>query len=113
VRAGRDSLREFGEKQVHCLGVEPGHHQRHAGVARGTYRADDPGRAVPEVAPPARGLAALPPDVAGTAGLPDPRFVLAPYLEALGLGMGRYDLAQTRGEPPFLKVSCAFGSVRG
>jgi hypothetical protein len=48
---------------------------------------------MPEVAPPARGMAALPPDVAGAAGLPDPRFVLAPDLEALGLGVGRYDLA--------------------
>jgi hypothetical protein len=113
VRAGRDGLGEFGEKEGHRFGVEPCHHQRHAGVARGTHRADDPGRAVPEIAPPARGVAALPPDVAGAAGLPDPRFVLAPDFEALGLGMGRYDLAQTRGEPPFLKVSCAFGSVRG
>jgi hypothetical protein len=68
---------------------------------------------VPEVAPTARRLAALPPDVAGAAGLPDPRLVLAPDLEALGFGMGRYDLAQARGEPPFLKAFCAFGSVCG
>src|SRR6266568_4902816 len=82
-------------------------------VSRGTHRADDPGRAVAKVPPPARGIAALPPDVAGAAGLPDPRFVLAPDLEALGFGVGLYDLAQARGEPPFLKASCAFGSVRG
>jgi hypothetical protein len=68
---------------------------------------------MPEVAPPTRGMAALPPDVAGAAGLPDPRLVLAPDLEALGLGMGFYDLAQARGEPPFLKASCAFGLVCG
>ena len=113
VGAGGDRLGEFGEKKVHRLGVEPGYHQRHAGVTRRAHRADDPGRAVAEVAPPARGMAALPPDVAGAAGLSDPRLVLAPQLEALGLGMGRYDLAQARGEPPFLKASCAFGSAFG
>jgi hypothetical protein len=53
-------------------------------------------------------LAALPPDVAGATGLPDPRLILAPHLEARGLGMGFYDLAQARVEPPFLKASCAF-----
>ena len=68
---------------------------------------------MPEVAPPARGKAALPPDVAGAAGLPDPRLVLAPDLQVRGFGMGRYDLAQARSEPPFLKASCAFGSVCG
>lgn len=113
VRAGGDSAGEFGEKEAHRFGVEPGHHQRRAGVARRAHRADDPGRAVCEVASPARGMAALPPDVAGAAGLPDPRLVLAPDLEALGLGVGRYDFAQTRGEPPFLKAACAFGSVFG
>ncbi len=113
MRARGDGLGQFGEEEVHRFGVEPGHHQGHAGVARGTHRADDPGRAVAKVPPPARGIAALPPDVAGAAGLPDPRFVLAPDLEALGFGVGLYDLAQARGEPPFLKASCAFGSVRG
>jgi hypothetical protein len=113
VRAGRDGLGEFGEKEVHRFGVEVGHHQRHAGVARRAHGTDDPGRAVPEVAPPARGKAALPPDVAGAAGLSDPRLVLAPDLQARGFGMGRYDLAQARGESPFLKASCAFGSVCG
>jgi hypothetical protein len=113
VCAGSDGLGQFGEEEVHRGGVEPGHHQRHTGVARGTYRADDPGRAVPEVAPPARGMAALPPDVAGAAGLPDPSLVLAPDLKALGFGMGLYDLVQVRGKPPFLKASCAFGSVCG
>jgi hypothetical protein len=48
-----------------------------------------------------RDLTARPPDVAGAAGLPDPRLVLASHLETLGLGMGRYDLAQARGEPLF------------
>jgi hypothetical protein len=113
MRAGGDGLGEFGEEQAHRFGVEPGHHQRRPGVARRAYRADDPGRAVPEVAPPARGMAALPPDVAGAAGLTDPCLVLAPDLETLGLGMGLYDLAQARGKPPFLKAACAFGSLFG
>jgi hypothetical protein len=106
-------LGQFGEEELHRGGVEPSEHQRHAGIALGTDRADDPGRAVPEVAPSARSMAALPPDVASAAGLPDPRLVLAPDFEALDFRMGLYDLAQARGEPPFLKASCALGSVFG
>ena len=62
-----------------------------------------------EVAPSARSLTALPPDVAGAAGLPDPRLILAPNLEVLDLRVRCYDLAQTRGEPPFLKFGSLFG----
>lgn len=113
MRARGDGLGEFGEKEVHRLGIEPCHHQGRAGIARRAHRADDPGRAVTEIAPTARSMAALPPDVAGAAGLPDTRLVLAPYLEVIGLRMGRYDLAQARGEPLFLKASCAFGSLLG
>ncbi len=56
-----------------------------------------------EVAPPARGMAALPPDVAGAAFLTDPGLVLAPDFEAFRLGVGLGDLVQARGEAPFLK----------
>jgi hypothetical protein len=68
---------------------------------------------VAEVALPARRLAALPPDIAGAALLADPRLVLAPDLEAFGFGVGPGDLDQARGEPLFLKVSCAFASLCG
>jgi hypothetical protein len=55
VPARGDGLGQFGEEKVHRGGVEVGHHQRHAGAARRAHGADDPGRAMPEVAPPARG----------------------------------------------------------
>jgi len=101
-------LRQFGEEQVHRGGVELGQHQCHAGVARRAHRADDPGGAVAEVAPPARGMAALPPNITGAPFLADPRLVLAPDLEVRCFGVSLDKLLQARGEPPFLKVSCAF-----
>ena len=61
-----------------------------------------------EVAPAARGMAALPPDIAGAALLADPRLVLAPDLETLGLGVSFDNLLQARREAPFLKACCAF-----
>src|SRR6516164_9804692 len=78
VRTGRDGLAEFSKEQVHRGGIEPGHHQGDAGVASRAYRPDDPCRLVADIAQPARGMAALPPDIAGASLLPDPRFVLAP-----------------------------------
>jgi len=61
-----------------------------------------------EIAPPAWGMAALPPDITGAALLTDPGLVLAPDFKAFGLGVSRSDLVQARGEAPFLKSSCAF-----
>ena len=75
MRTGGHRLGEFGEKQVHRCGVEPGQHQRHPGVARRADGTDDPGRLVTDIAPPARGMAALPPDIAGAPLLPDPGLV--------------------------------------
>ena len=104
MRAGGHGLREFGEKQVHRRGVEPGQHQRHAGIARRADGTDDPGRLVANIAPPARGMAALPPDIAGAPLLPDPGLVLAPDLKPLSLGMGRGNLIQASSKAPFLKA---------
>jgi hypothetical protein len=101
MRPGGDGLREFGEKSVDRRGVEPGQHQGDAGIARGADRADDPGRQVAEITPPARGVAALPPDIAGAPLLPDPGLVLAPDLKPLGLGVRRGNLIQARSKAPF------------
>src|SRR6516164_5330287 len=64
VRTGRHGLAEFGKEQVHCGGIEPGHHQSDTGVACRAYGADDPSRLLADIAQPARGMAALPPDIA-------------------------------------------------
>ena len=113
MRPGGDGLRQLGEEQVHCRGVEPGQHQGGAGVARRAHGTDDPGRLVADIAPPARRVAALPPDIAGAPLLPDPRLVLAPDLQPLSLGMGLGNLLQAGGKAPFLKACWAFSSVCG
>ncbi len=41
-----------------------------------------------EIAPAARGMAALPPDISRATLLTDPGLVLAPDFEAFGLGVG-------------------------
>ena len=56
-------------------------------LPRYTYGADDPNRLVADIAQPALGLAALPPDIARPPLLPDPRLVLAPDFKPLGPGM--------------------------
>ena len=71
----RDGLAEFSQERVHRGGVEPGHHDGDAGVACRAYSADDRSRLVIDIAQPARGVAALPPDVAGPPLLPDPCLV--------------------------------------
>ena len=53
-----------------------------------------------------RGLAALPPDIAGVPLLPDPRLVLAPDLKPLGLGVRLRDLAQAGWEAPLYEAPC-------
>ena len=113
VRARRYRLRQLDKKQVHCGGINPRHHQRDAGVARRAHGPNNPGRLETDIAQPARGLAALPPDVAGAPLLPDPRLVLAPDLKPLGLGVRLRNLAQAGCKAPFLKACCAFSSVCG
>jgi len=106
-------LAEFSKEQVHRGGIEPGHHQGDAGVASRAYRPDDPCRLVADIAQPARGMAALPPDIAGASLLPDPRFVLAPDFKPLGLGMCLRDFGQASSKPPFLKACWASSSLCG
>jgi hypothetical protein len=108
MRARRDGLAEFGEKQVHCGGIEPGHYQGHTGVACRAHGADDPSGLVADIAQPARGIAALPPDIAGSPLLPDPRLVLAPDFKLLGFRMSLRDFPQAVSKPPFLKACWAF-----
>ena len=106
MRGGRDGLAEFSKEQVHRGGIEPGHHQGDAGVASRAYRADDPRRLVADIAQPARGIAALPPDIAGAPLLSDPGLVLAPDLKPLGLGVGPRDLAQAGCKAPLYEAPC-------
>ena len=101
VCAWRNGLSEFSKEEAHRGSIEPGHHQGDTGVARRAHGPDDPGRLKTDIAQPARGLAALPPDVAGAPLLPDPRLVLAPDFKPLGLGMRSRDLAQAGCKAPF------------
>ncbi len=112
MRPGGHGLREFSEEQVHRRGVEPSQHQRHTGVARRADGADDPGRLVTDITPPARGVAALPPDLAGAPLLPDPGLVLAPDLKPLGLGMRRGNLVQASSKAPLYEALCVKGDPR-
>ena len=96
MRPRRDGLAEFSKEQVHCGGIEPGHHQGDTGVACRADDADDPSGLVADIAQPARGMAALPPDIAGPPLLPDPRIVLAPDFKPLGLGVCLRDFGQAR-----------------
>src|SRR5262252_9713082 len=106
VRARRHRLRQLDKKQVHRSGIEPGHHQRDTGVARRVHGANNPGRLETDIAQPAGGMAALPPDIAGTPLLPDPRLVLAPDLKPLGLGMCLGNLAQAGSKAPLYEAPC-------
>ena len=113
MRIGRDGLSEFSKEEVHRSGVEPGHHQGDTGVTRRTYGPDDPSRLVADIAQPARGIAALPPDIAGAPFLSDPCLVLAPDFKPLGLGVRLCDFRQAVSKPPFLKACWAFSLLCG
>src|SRR5262252_1304570 len=104
VRARRHRLRQLDKKQVHRSGIEPGHYQRDTGIARRAHGANNPGRLETDVAQSARGLAALPPDIAGAPLLPDPRLVLAPDLKPLGLGMCLGNLARAGSKAPLYEA---------
>src|SRR4029077_16531579 len=104
MRTGRHGLCELSQKQVHRGGVEPGHHQGDTGVACRAYRPDDPSRLVADIAQAARGMAALPPNIASPAFLSDPRLVLAPDFKPLGFRMSLRDFPQAVSKPPFLKA---------
>src|SRR5499427_7757186 len=113
MRPGRDGLSEFINKEVHRGGIEPGHHQGDAGVASRAYGPDDPRRLVADIAQTARGMAALPPDIAGPALLSDPRLVLAPDFKPLGFGMRLRDFGQASSKPLFLKARWASSLLCG
>jgi len=113
MRTGRDGLSEFSKKQVHRGGIQPGHHQGDASVACRADGPEDPCRLVTDIAQPARGIAALPPDIAGPALLSDPCLVLAPDFKPLGLRMRLGDFRQAGSKPPFLKACWAFSLLCG
>src|SRR6516225_5465799 len=104
MRPGRDGLSEFSKENVHRGGIEPGHHQGYTGVACRAYGADDPCRLVANIAAqPARGIAALPPDIAGPALLSNPRLALAPDFKPLGFRMSLHDFRQAASKPLFFE----------
>jgi hypothetical protein len=113
MRPRRDGLAEFSKEKVHRGGIEPGQHQGDTGVACRAYGADDPSRLVADIAQPARGVAALPPDIAGPPLLPNPRLVLAPDFKPLGSRMRLRDFRQAGSTPPFLKACWAFSLLCG
>src|SRR5215813_11856472 len=113
MRTGRHGLSELSKKQVHRRGVEPGHYQGDTGIACRAHGADDPSRLVTDIAQPARGVAALPPDIAGPPFLSDPRLVQAPDFKPLGFRMSLRDFPQAGSKPPFLKACWAFSLLCG
>src|SRR5690348_17631281 len=117
MRPWRDGLSEFSKEQVHRGSIEPGHHQGDTGVACRAHGPDDPSRLVADIAQPARGMAALPPDIAGPPLLSDPRLVLAPDFKPLGFRMGLRDFRQAGSKPPFLRLAgpsrCSAGGAVG
>ena len=113
MRPGRDGLTELSQEEVHCGSVEPGHHQGDTSVTGRAHGPDDPSRLEADIAQPARGMAALPPDIAGPPLLSDPCLVLAPDFQPLGLRMSLRDLAQAGSKPPFVKACWAFSLLCG
>jgi hypothetical protein len=93
--------------------LERAGHQGDTGVACRAYGPDDPSRLVADIAQPARGMAALPPDIASPPLLSDPRLVLAPDFKPLGFRMGLRDFCQAGSKPPFLKACWAFSLLCG
>ena len=113
MRPGRDGLTELSQEEVHCGGIEPGHHQGDAGVTGRAYGPDDPSRLMADIAQPARGMASLPPDIAGPPLLSDACLVLAPDFKLLGFRMRLHDFRQAGSKPPFLKACWAFSLLCG
>jgi hypothetical protein len=68
---------------------------------------------VADIAQPARGIAALPPDIAGAPFLSDPRLVRAPDFKPFDLRMSLRDFRQAGSKPPFLKACWAFSRLCG
>src|SRR5215510_4798042 len=113
MRPGHDGLTELSQEEVHCGSVEPGHHQGDAGVTGRAYGPDDRSRLVADIAQPARGMATLPPDIAGPPLLSDACLVLAPDFKLLGFRMRLHDFRQAGSKPPFLKACWAFSLLCG
>ena len=107
VSARGDGERYFGQMDRHGFGVAEGQHQPRALAVLRTDRAEDIGRfgrlvfgcrgPRPASGPAPRDLVLL----------PDPRFVLEPYLYRHALRESSSDLCQLGGNAPFLKASKA------
>ena len=107
VGAGRDLRGDFGQMEVHRLGVASGHDERRALAVLRADRAENVGRCGSLVSRGARARAALGPAPGDLVFLANPRFVSEPDLYGAGIdAFFASDLCQARGET-FLKSSIA------
>ena len=89
MRAGRDLAADFGQMQVHRLGVDSGQYESSPYPAGGADGAEQIGPVVTLVAGSARSAALGCPDVGQAALLADPGFILPPKLDRLAAGVFR------------------------
>jgi len=107
VSAGRDLGGDFGQMEVHRLGVAARHDERRALAVLGADRAEDIGRGGSLVLRGARARAAFGPAARDLVLLADTRLVGEPDLYGATIDAGfAPDLLQARGET-FLKSSIA------
>ena len=97
---GSKLLAERGEKQVHRLGADLGHHQSEAPPARRMDSSEDMHPGVAPITQTRRTLATTPPAMAHAALLADPRLVLEPKGQAFA-GMRLSGQVGRRQEAPF------------
>ena len=99
VGAGRDLRGDFGQMEVHRLGVAARHDERRALAVLGTDRAEDVGRGGSLVLGGARPRASLGPTARDLVFLADARLVGEPDLYGAGIDAGLApDLLQARRE---------------
>lgn len=110
VRTGRHGLGDFGEVQIHRLGVAKGKDEPGTLALSRTDRAEDVGRGGALVMRRRGACATLGPTPRDLVLLSDPRFVLEPDFYRRVARERRSDLRQRGSEAPFLNASIATSS---
>ena len=108
----RDVSADFGEVEVHRLGIGLGQDEAGADTTRGTGCAEDVGPIVALVAWRWRASALFSPDVGQAALLTDARFILPPELDRLATRLRGDGVGDQCGKV-FLCASCAAASACG